>query len=151
MAGATNAAAYDPRLVTVLAGDNPITAVDEGEFISVDRATPESIKYKEGAYGDVLVSISSSRLYIVTLKLQASSRSNRLLQTYHDQFVATGRGWFPLVVNDINDDTKTKFSSPQACVMAAPPLKGAAEAGSKEWKILCSNGKLVHEGMPELA
>lgn len=144
-------AAYSPLLVTCIAGDTPLTGLDEAEAISVDRATAETIKYKEGMYGDVALSISPSRLYIVTIKTQALSRSNRLLQAYHDQFVATGRAWFPFTVADVNDDTKAKFASPKACVMQAPPLKRGQEAVGGEWKILCTNGTLKHEGLPEVA
>lgn len=134
---------FDPRRFLVYVGNEQVTSPSDGAT-SVEKAN-EVVIAKVGIYGDVMRSVSASRLFNISLKLMASSPSNATLQAYADADATSGEGVFAVRIVDINDSAAS-FTATQAWVSKVPKLERGTEATENEWTLQAGDGKLSHQG-----
>lgn len=139
----TTATTFSPLRFLCYVDDDPVTQPGEGEW-SVEP-TADDVSEKEGLYGDVMLSINPSKLFTVTLRLQASSPDNLRFTRYAQAMKRNGQGFFRIRFVDIND-TAAKFTSERAWVRKVPKLGRTKDAGDTEWIIGAGDGELIHQG-----
>lgn len=134
---------FSPLRFLIYVDDIPLTMLGDGDM-GVERGG-DDVSEKEGLYGDVMLSISPSKLYTVTFRLQASSADNKRMGAYREAMARDGTGFFRLRIVDVNDSA-AKFFSPKAWVRRHAPFKRGKEAPDTEWTVGAANGALLHEG-----
>jgi hypothetical protein len=126
---------YDPARVVVTFRGIPIRGYAEGTFVSVER-DEDSFEKAVGSQGDVTRVRKRNRAGSATLTLQQASPTNDELSAIMLLDEASGTGYGPLLVKDLNGTT---LASAAVAWLVRPATTSFADgAESREWKIDCA-------------
>lgn len=138
---------YDPGRYHIFVNGKQITGFADGTFVKVARMTP-TFSSKAGAGGEVVRTRSRDKRGTVELTLLPSSLSNDDLSSMAstDEQVAGGLGAVgPFMLKDLNGTTVCTAES--TWVTQPADLEGAVEPANREWKLECSELKMLVGGL----
>jgi hypothetical protein len=119
---------YDPEKVHVIVNSITITGYTEGSLVSCERNEDRMTPYV-GAKGETDYAISNNNSGTVTISLQQSSPSNRMLQQ-----LAESKALFPVSVVDMNTGG-FRAGGNEGIVLKEPALERGNEISELEWEI----------------
>ena len=123
---------YDPKEVTVAAGNHIVTGFADDSFISIE-ANGDGISKKVGCDGEIVRSVSPDNTYKIKISLLQTSDSNTFFSNKVDQDRDTGDGMFALLIKDLKGGLV--FSTEAAwCTKKASVTRGK-ESTNREWEI----------------
>jgi len=123
---------YDPAKVVAIFRGIPILGFAEGTFIAGEREV-DAFSKVAGARGEITRVRSRNRSGTVTITLMAESPSNDSLSAVAVLDEASGLGFGPLMVKDLNGNTV--LSAPIAWIQKVPNVEHATDASTREWVI----------------
>lgn len=123
---------YNPKEVTVAAGNHIVTGFADDSFISIE-ANGDGISKKVGCDGEIVRSVSPDNTYKIKISLLQTSDSNTFFSNKVDQDRDTGDGMFALLIKDLKGGLV--FSTETAwCTKKASVTRGK-ESNNREWEI----------------
>lgn len=123
---------YNPKEVTVAAGNHIVTGFADDSFISIE-ANGDGIRKKVGCDGEIVRSVSPDNTYKIKISLLQTSDSNTFFSNKVDQDRDTGDGMFALLIKDLKGGLV--FSTEAAwCTKKASVTRGK-ESNNREWEI----------------
>lgn len=132
--------------VTVIVNGSIIDGFMSGDFITV--AQPEDISTMTfGSHGEVVHNTRVINHATMTLTLMGRSQAIRTLQDLLSTQISTGRGFFSVLVRDINTTNKL-VQSTKCKFQKIPDMAFGDDAGSVEWNINMSDVTIRHDGRP---
>lgn len=129
---------YNPRKVTVSAGNHIVTGFADDSFITIEPAG-DGTQYVIGADGEIARSIDPSRVYTVKISLLQASRSNEYFQGKYNKDQTDGTGTFPITINDLLGNVK--FTSGIAWVTKPASSARGKTQQNREWEIVAAEGE----------
>jgi hypothetical protein len=123
---------YDPGKVVAIFRGIPLSGFAEGTFIAGEREV-DAFSKVAGARGEITRVRSRNRSGMVTITLMAESPSNDSLSAVAILDEASGLGFGPLTVKDLNGNTI--LSAPVAWIQKVPNVEHATDASTREWVI----------------
>lgn len=138
---------YDPGRHKIYVNGVEITGFADGTFVKVARMTP-SFSSKAGAGGEVVRSRSRDKRGNIELTLLPSTASNDYLSGLiaTDEQVVGGLGAVgAFMIKDLNGTTLCTAES--TWVTQPADFEGATEAPNREWKLECSELKMLVGGL----
>lgn len=127
---------YNPKQVVITLGASHIvTGYSDDSFIA---AEPEGdgTSYHQGADGEVVVSVSPNDCWKISLKLQQTSPTNKWLQTKADKMKKDGKGFFPILVQDLLG--KEELKSNYAWVSKPAKWERGKDQKERDWEIIAA-------------
>ena len=123
---------YNPKEVTVAAGNHIVTGFADDSFISIE-VNGDGISKKVGCDGEIVRSVSPDNTYKIKISLLQTSDSNTFFSNKVDQDRDTGDGMFALLIKDLKGGLV--FSTEAAwCTKKASVTRGK-ESNNREWEI----------------
>ena len=125
---------YDPALYPLTWRGILFRGFSDGTMIAVERSE-DAYSMAVGGTGDVTFVRNRNRTGSVTVMLQAASPTNDELSTVALLDEATGLGFGPLLLKNLNGTTIVESDS--ARIRKLPKVEVGVDAGSTEWIIDC--------------
>ncbi len=129
-------------IISTWNGINIIGYADD-TFVEVER-DEDGFTTLTGALGDVVRARSLNKTGKVTFTLLAASPTNDLLSAAATLDAATGLGYGPLQIKDLNG-TMLCFAA-EAWIMKHPKVERGREAGTVQWTIACAQLEIYAGG-----
>lgn len=123
---------YDPKNIFITLGEILIGGYAEGVYAATETEN-EAFTKSVGAVGDVTRVRMHNESGRLTVTIVASSPTNDLLTAKHDLDKATGLGYGPLLIKDLNGSTI--LAAANAWIVKRAEFEGASEASNREWII----------------
>lgn len=134
---------YDAKRVVITLGSHTVSGYGEDTFINI-APVGDGTQSLAGADGEVARSMDNNPLREITLTVLQSSETNDFLSDMLNMDRATGRGYFPLQVLDLNGTTQ--FAASQAWVANIPEVSFGAAVEEREWTIHAVESSDTHIG-----
>lgn len=127
---------YSPKDISIVVAGATISGYAEGTFCNIERSADAFTKVV-GAGGEVTRTASADRSGTITITLLQTSSSNDILSSLQqaDELSLTGK--FPVLIKDNFGNSLHEAST--AWIMKVADAEYAAEMGSREWTIECSD------------
>lgn len=138
---------YQPNLVSVSFGGQPITGFASGTFVTGTRNN-DSFSINVGAGGDATRTKTGDKSGRVTLTLLAESESNAVLDAYQKLDELNGTGLRPLLVKDLSGGDSMIAGT--AWIVKPPDQEKANEGSNREWMFETDNLEILNLGIPAL-
>lgn len=128
---------YDPKEVIVVVGGFTISGFAEDTFVEIER-NEDAFALQVGADGKGVRTKSANKSGTFKIRLQPTSPSNTILDTYANADEANGSGAVPVLVKDNRGNDL--HVAEQAWVKKKPNRQyGGAKAENLEWVLESDN------------
>ncbi len=128
---------YDPKLVLVTIGGNPIQGYADGAFVSI-VADEDAFTKVTGADGQTSRAKSNNTSARITITLKQTSPSNDVLNSIARADEIANAGVVPIQIKDLGGSTL--FGAPDAWVAKKPDSEFSKEVGDRVWMIDTGSG-----------
>lgn len=126
---------YSADEVQVLAGNERLTGLAEGSFVTATR-DEDTFTKQVGADGEVTRSRTNNKAGSIEITVQQGSNANDILSALHNTDEDTGAGIFSVAV--VDSFGRTAIAGAQAWVRKPADTEFARDAGERTWTIDCA-------------
>ena len=123
---------YNPKTVTVIVGDLPVTGFAEDSFVEITHEDDDFSIYK-GADGTISRSMIASDVLLCKISLQQTSASNDHFSALRRLDKSTGAAAFPVLIKDLSGSAL--HSGANCFFKKGSGKKYGKSVGTQEWEI----------------
>jgi hypothetical protein len=126
----TKVRTYDPNKISMTFGSAIISGLAEDTFVTI-APRGDAFETQQGANGDINRVNKNMFSYIVTIVLNQTSPTNKVLSDIHSADKTLNTGVLPLIINDLNGESI--LTAPQGWIAKEPDGEKGSGISNREW------------------
>lgn len=129
--------AFSFNNVAAFIGSVPVEGFTEGDDVLLIEPGADPAQYAVGADGDVVLSLTTNRSALITLKLHHASETHKYLTSLYNRMVSGNMRTFSF--SAVDTGTGEGGYADTCAIVKKPANSYGAQAGSREWQLLAAS------------